>query len=345
MVILNDILEEFKAKQRHIAYIKVELLNIHNFTSFEKLRSKIFKNLSDLDLLINQCTLLCNKFSSDELITHKQILTPIDEKLHKSKSNNSCSADFRKEYSPLVFYDDLKLNYSYNTDKAESLNNILVAPKSTDDRYEELENHYNSKIDLKPREMNKVKEENPLNLLYDYKDKIITENPTTYITSIPDSRSQTQEKQERSNIVSELIISITKDQELSQYLLNSNPLIIEDLIKPEATEDFIDEVDRKIKSFYENRNKYNIMYTSPVANRNKINSDGNHQYQYEKLNKTSASIVSKKSSNMKQRVNNSYSLSKEKFNNFTKKHPSFFDKAYQYGGKSISIINYPTKGN
>ncbi len=355
MVILTEIIDDFKTKLRSIAYIKVELLSIHNFSSFERFRTKIFKNLNDLDLLINQCASFCEKLFSDseQLVSNSNKFNqaPIEENLSKqNKSNYSCSADFRKEYSPLVFYDDLKLNYSYNSDKAESINNILVAPKSTDGRNEEINIDYKNRYNEHDTKQNKCECFNTLKLQYDYKDKIgkpSHNNISKNIDLLTDSRNkETLDKQEKSNLISELIISITKDQELSQFLLNSNPLIIEDLIKPEASEEFIEEVNNKIMNFYQGKPAVNsIMYTSPIANRNKINSDGNNQYHQEKLNKTSASILSKKSSNKKHKINNSYSLSKEKFNNFTKKHPSYFDRAYQYGGKSLSIINYPTKEN
>lgn len=138
---LNSLIEEMKERQRRISFNKLEILNIHDFKSFESLRTRIFKNFTELDLSIESGinTLLifidyCHKLE----IANANLEDANNELLRTQNEFNSKNFDQN-------FLDKKKLpkGITFNSSNNSSLNNIMIAPKSSDTR------------DLKTFEVNK----------------------------------------------------------------------------------------------------------------------------------------------------------------------------------------------
>lgn len=420
---IEELIDLFKEKQRKIAYNKLELLNIHSFSQFENTRGRLIYNIKELEYLIQKGIDFCNKlkynqdYVKDNSIKVKNdLMKKVDHREEVNNNKYNQEDKYRSEYemnynkrqydfkqnnrikesneisndeskykanliSPIYqITEDINLNYDYSDYGLFKSGQERKAPKLNS-------NQSISYKDIKQKDNNETQLNTDKTLIQMEIESKNNTNEDTQNNLLSHNTQMNKEKEQKYICISDLLIKITKDNELYTSLIKENPLIIEDLTNPNITYNQIEDIKSKINNFNkakerkidQNKNNSSSNYldkpniniydmerineiqlesknmttynnTNTYVNEQNNSFSGKNNYSSSKdkfYNSYYSYNYNKNQSQPKSLSNKSKSLSAEKkrFFHYTKKHPEYFDKQYQYGGPSNIISKYPTKVN
>lgn len=369
---INNLIEDFKERQRRISLNKLELLNIHDFKSFEKLRSKIFRNLYDLDGLIEASlesieALWKLAFTSNNKMSFENAKTSEVNINNTMKNINQTepegvnhnflylsqaheeSKDRSEQSSICSNLGKIKLNFNYADFRRglECKHDINEKSKHADLVNQKLHFDYSApkEINLEPKSLQR--------------NNSVIESPQ----ELGSLFNSPQVQIERSSVITELIIEITKNRDLHTYLKRNDDKVMEKLLDPNISNEIIRDVQNRVENYFndihnEESRMRNEAFTlgkseyeptlgpndraNYISNQGFIEANNSHIVANSKL-KTSTSRTHSNSKINKSEIiaeNDSKSLLKP-FMRYTRKHPEYFDKSYQFGGpSSISQIKH-----
>lgn len=420
---IEELIDLFKEKQRKIAYNKIELLNIHSFSQFENTRGRLIYNIKELEYLIQKGIDFCNKlkynqdYVKDNSIKVKNdLMKKVDHREEVNNNKYNQEDKYRSEYemnynkrqydfkqnnrikesneisndeskykanliSPIYqITEDINLNYDYSDYGLFKSGQERKAPKLNS-------NQSISYKDIKQKDNNETQLNTDKTIIQMEIESKNNTNEDTQNNLLSHNTQMNKEKEQKYICISDLLIKITKDNELYTSLIKENPLIIEDLTNPNITYSQIEDITSKINNFNkakerkidQNKNNSSSNYldkpntniydmerineiqlesknmttynnTNTYVNEQNNSFSGKNNYSSSKdkfYNSYYSYNYNKNQSQPKSLSNKSKSLSAEKkrFFHYTKKHPEYFDKQYQYGGPSNIISKYPTKVN
>lgn len=300
--------------------------------------------------------------------------------------NSNEESKYKANLIPTIYQitEDFNLNYDYSDYGLFKSGQERKAPKFNSSHpisFKDIKQKDNNETQLntdKTHNQIEVESKNNIN-----NTNINNTNNTNEDTQYNLNTQTNKEKEQKYICISDLIIQITKNNDLYTSLIKENPLIIEELTNPNITYSQIEEIKSKINNFnnakerkldHQNKNNTtssnyleksntNNIYDMERINEIQLESKSIPTYNNTYVNEQNNSFSGKKNySSSKDKFYNSsdyshnynkhqshqsksLSAEKKRFFHYTKKHPEYFDKQYQYGGPSNIISKYPTKVN